>query len=97
MRSRTYYVYILSNRHRTVLYTGMTNNLRRRLREHRAGTASAFTNRYNATDLVFAERHTSARSAIQREKQIKRWRREKKLSLIRTVNPDLHTLPPPVD
>jgi putative endonuclease len=97
MSSRTYYVYILTNRHRTVLYTGVTNNLQRRLREHREGRASRFTARYNVTDLLFAERHTSARSAIQREKQIKRWRRDKKLFLIRTVNPDLRTLPPPVD
>jgi len=95
--SRSYHVYILSNRHRTVLYTGVTNHLRRRLREHRDGNGSRFAARYNATELVFAERHAAIRSALRREKQIKRWRREKKLHLIRTVNPDLRTLPTPVD
>jgi len=92
-----YYVYVLSNQRRTVLYVGMTNGLRRRLREHRDGDGSAFVDQYNATDLVYFERHDSSRAAIEREKQIKRWRREKKEALLRSENPDLESLSPPVE
>ena len=92
-----YYVYVLSNRARTVLYVGMTNGLRRRLREHRAEGPESFTGRYNVTDLVYYERHETARAAIDREKQLKRWGRDKKEALVRAENPDLDALPPPVD
>ena len=92
-----YYVYVLSNVHRTVLYVGMTNDLRRRLQQHREGRASAFTTRYNTVDLVYFERHETSTKAIEREKQLKAWRREKKEALIRSENPGLETLPPPVD
>lgn len=92
-----YYVYVLSNRARTVLYIGMTNGLRRRLMEHRTDEADAFTSQYNATDLVYYERFDTPRAAIDREKQLKRWRREKKEALIRSANPDLDALPPPTD
>jgi len=92
-----YYVYILSNQRRTVLYVGMTNGLRRRLRAHRDGHGSAFVDQYNATELVYFERHDSPQAAVEREKQLKRWRREKKEALIRTENPDLASLSPPVD
>jgi putative endonuclease len=92
-----YYVYLLSNRRRTVLYVGMTNGLRRRLQEHRTGHGSAFVDRYNTTDLLYFERHDPPQAAIEREKQIKRWRREKKEALVRTANPDLESLSPPVD
>ena len=92
-----YYVYVLSNRRRTVLYVGMTNGLRRRLQEHRTGSGSAFMDQYNVTDLVYFERHDSPKAAIEREKQIKCWRREKKEKLIRSENPDLESLSPPVE
>ena len=92
-----YYVYILSNRSRTVLYIGMTNGLRRRLREHRAGTGRSFSDQYNLTDLVYFERYDSPQAAVEREKQLKRWRRKKKEALIRSVNPDLEALSPPVE
>ena len=92
-----YYVYVLSNRHRTVLYIGMTNSLRRRLREHREGEPGSFTERYNVTDLVYFERHATPTQAIEREKQLKRWRREKKVALIESENPTLETLAVPVD
>ena len=92
-----YYVYILSNRHRTVLYIGMTNGLRRRLREHRNGQGSSFTERYNATELVYYERYDTPKAAIEREKQLKRWRRGKKEALIHSVNPEGASLSPPVD
>jgi predicted GIY-YIG superfamily endonuclease len=91
-----YYVYILSNPARTVLYIGMTNGLRRRLREHRTGAGSAFVETYNATDLVYFERYDTPRAAVEREKQLKRWRRDKKDALIRRANPDVAALPPPV-
>ncbi|MEM1043833.1 MAG: GIY-YIG nuclease family protein [Bacteroidota bacterium] len=85
----SYYVYIVSNRHRTVFYTGMTNNLQRRAVEHKSGTGSRFTSQYRVCDLLYFEEHRQATDAIAREKEIKRWRREKKLALIRTQNPDL--------
>jgi putative endonuclease len=92
-----YYVYVLTNRHRTVFYTGMTNNLRRRLQEHRDGKQGAFADCYNATDLLYFETHATPRAAIEREKQVKRWRREKKMGLIRSQNPELRSLSVPVD
>lgn len=92
-----YYVYVLSNAHRTVLYVGVTNDLQRRLQQHREGRADAFTTKYNAIDLVYFERHATSTAAIEREKQLKAWRRSKKETLIRSENPDLEALPPPVD
>jgi len=91
-----YYVYLLGNRRRTVLYVGMTNGLRRRLREHRCGR-NAFTDRYNVTDLLYFERHDTPRAAIEREKQLKRWRREKKEALVRSQNPSMEALSPPAE
>ncbi|GAB5519066.1 MAG: hypothetical protein RhofKO_13170 [Rhodothermales bacterium] len=92
---RSYAVYILSNVHRTVLYTGVTNDIRRRLGEHRSaeGRKSRFAHRYNATELVYIERYTSIRQAIAREKEIKGWRRAKKVELIQMVNPELRSYP----
>ena len=92
-----YYVYVLSNRARSVLYIGMTNGLRRRLSEHRTHETDSFARRYNVTDLVYYERFGTAQAAVEREKQLKRWRREKKEALIRSENPDLDALPPPVE
>jgi len=92
-----YYVYVLSNAHRTVLYVGMTSDLQRRLRQHREGRVGAFTTQYNATELVYFERHETSTQAIEREKQLKAWRRAKKEALIRSQNPDLEAIPPPVD
>jgi putative endonuclease len=86
MRHR-YYVYILTNQHRTVLYTGVTNDLRRRLQEHRSGQGSAFCRRYNVHRLVYAESFTDVREAIAREKQIKGGSRQRKLDLIAAQNP----------
>jgi putative endonuclease len=92
-----YYVYILSNRHRTVLYVGMTNDLRRRLREHREGEPGSFTTRYNVKDLVYFEQFDTSTAAIEREKQLKAWRREKKDALVETRNPDWESLPAPLN
>ncbi len=84
--SRTYYVYILSSRSRTI-YTGVTNNLQRRISQHRAGLIPGFTSKYKISRLVHFERFTDIRAAITREKQIKKWRREEKISLIERRNP----------
>jgi len=83
---RQFCVYILSSESGT-LYVGVTNNLNRRIAEHKSGIGSVFTARYQAHRLVFYEMAPDARSAIAREKQIKSWRREKKLALIRETNP----------
>ena len=80
-----YYVYILANPGRT-LYTGVTNELERRIRQHRAGE-SDFTARYHITRLVFYEATNSVTTAIAREKEIKGWRRAKKVALIEQGNP----------
>jgi putative endonuclease len=82
---RTYYVYILASRSRC-LYVGVTNDLRRRMAEHRAGGV-AFTARYRCSRLVHVDTTPDVRSAIAREKQLKRWRRAKKLALIERMNP----------
>ncbi|HET7712168.1 MAG TPA: GIY-YIG nuclease family protein [Thermoanaerobaculia bacterium] len=82
-----YWVYIVSNRWRNVLYVGMTNSLERRIWEHRKGSCEGFTRRYNVTDLLYFERYTSVQDAIAREKQIKAWSRRKKESLIEGLNP----------
>jgi putative endonuclease len=81
-----YYVYILTN-HSGTLYTGMTNNLVRRLDEHRRGVGSKFTAKYNIKRLVHFEVYRDVRNAITREKEIKGWRREKKVALIEADNP----------
>ncbi len=84
---RSYSVYILTNQHNTVLYTGMTNDLPRRLAEHRSGAGSKFTSRYNVHKLVYVEEHSEPLAAIQREKQIKAGSRQKKVQLIESINP----------
>ena len=95
--ARTYHVYILSNRHRSVLYIGVTGYLARRLRQHKEGIGSAFTKRYNVTDLIYAESYAQVDDALRREKQLKRWTRQKKLTLVRRQNPALETLPGPYE
>jgi putative endonuclease len=87
----TYYVYILSSRSRT-LYTGVTNNLMRRLREHREGLVAGFTSRYRIHRLVYFERYGSVFRAIAREKEIKGWLRAKKIALIEEHNPTWNDL-----
>ena len=82
-----YYVYILTNQNNTVLYTGVTNNLERRYAEHTQKQNDGFTKRYNANKLVYYEMTTDVVAAIEREKQIKKWSRKKKLALIDNFNP----------
>ena len=84
---KTYYVYIMSSRYRAI-YTGVTNDLLRRVREHRFKLVDGFTKRYNMTRLVYFESFTDVCDAIAREKQIKAWSREKKIALICSTNPE---------
>ena len=83
---KTYYVYIATNRSRT-LYTGVTNNLQRRHSEHVGGKGN-FTAKYNIDRIVYYETYMDIHQAIAREKQIKGWRRSKKEALIESVNPN---------
>lgn len=81
-----YYVYIMSSPSGT-LYTGVTNNLARRVFQHKNKVLEGFTKKYDVTRLVYCEVYYDVRDAITREKQIKRWRRRKKLDLIKSLNP----------
>lgn len=86
-RSNLYYVYILTNNQNTVLYTGVTNNLARRIYEHKQKIFKGFTSKYNINKLVYYESTDNIESAILREKQIKGGSRQKKLDLINKLNP----------
>jgi putative endonuclease len=85
-RDHNYYVYIVASRTH-VLYCGVTNNIWKRVEEHREAGISGFTEMYRCTRLVWYERYQYILHAIEREKQIKRWRREKKIWLIEETNP----------
>jgi putative endonuclease len=89
---KTSYVYIITNKNRTVFYTGVTANLTERMNRHRAGKGSKFCARYNVDTLVWYETHTDIREAIKRETQIKRWNRKWKIDMIRAKNPELKDL-----
>jgi len=82
-----YYVYILANWDDSVLYIGVTSNLSRRLYEHKNHLVPGFTATYNVHKLVYFETTTDVRAALEREKQLKKWRREKKNALVETMNP----------
>ncbi|MHB1133384.1 MAG: GIY-YIG nuclease family protein [Chloroflexota bacterium] len=87
MAAKQYYVYIVATAGR-VIYTGVTSNLTRRVYEHKNKATAGFTSKYGVDNLVYYEVFDEARAAIEREKQIKSWRREKKVGLIEAVNPD---------
>lgn len=82
-----YYVYILTNYSNNVLYTGITNNLEKRIYEHKTKAVKGFTAKYNVHKLIYFEETTEVHAAIQREKQIKRFTRDKKINLINSLNP----------
>jgi len=82
------FVYMLTNKNKTTLYIGVTNNLQRRLLEHKKGIGSKFTKRYNVYYLVYFEKFEDSTLAISREKQLKKWSRMKKEKLIERVNPE---------
>jgi len=88
MGNKQYCVYILTNSRHTVLYTGVTNNLERRLSEHKNKMGSAFTKKYNIDKLVYFECGDDINVAIAREKQIKAGSRQDKIDLINSMNPD---------
>ncbi len=88
---KTMYVYIMSSK-AAVLYVGMTNNIKRRVYEHKNHLVEGFTDKYEIDRLVYVEEKRNATSAIKREKEIKAWRREKKVKLIDSINPDWEDL-----
>jgi putative endonuclease len=85
--SRQFYVYILTNRNNTVLYTGVTNDLQKRVFEHKEGLINGFTKKYNVHKLVYFEVFEDAYNAIAREKKIKGGSRRKKMNLVAKMNP----------
>ncbi|GAB4127112.1 MAG: GIY-YIG nuclease family protein [Ignavibacteriales bacterium] len=85
---KQYFVYIMTNKNNTVLYAGVTNNLVRRVYEHKEKLIEGFTKKYNCTKLVWYEIYTDAYNAITREKQIKAGSRKKKIELINSLNPE---------
>lgn len=86
------YVYILANSKRTVLYTGVTSNLLKRVFDHKKGIGCKFSAKYKTYYLMYYEIHQTMSQAITREKQIKKWNREWKLNLIKTINPEMKDL-----
>jgi putative endonuclease len=84
--SKQYYLYIMTNKYNTVLYTGVTNDLQRRVYEHKEKIIEGFTNKYNITKLVYYEVFEDAYTAISREKQIKAGSRQKKIDLVNSIN-----------
>ena len=86
MDSHRYYVYILTNMLQSVLYIGVTNDIARRLHEHKTHAVPGFTDRYNVTKLVYVEEYPQMEDAIRREKQLKKWSRAKKEALINAEN-----------
>ena len=91
MRKHRFYVYLMASRTR-VLYCGITNSLQRRVRQHKDGTHPGFSKTYRCTRLVWFQAFQYVDNAILREKQIKRWRRDKKLTLIQEQNPSWQDL-----
>ena len=83
------YIYILSNKNRTVLYIGVTSNLLNRIENHKNGSGSKFTKKYNVNELLYFEPFIEINQAIKREKQLKNWNKEWKWNLIKENNPDL--------
>ena len=84
--SKTYYIYLITNWNNKVLYTGVTNNLEKRVYQHKNKLIKDFTEKYNVNKLVYFEQTTDINSAITREKEIKKWRREKKNRLVESKN-----------
>jgi len=86
--SRQYFVYILTNKTNRVLYTGVTNNLERRIYEHQNALFEGFSKKYNLKKLVYYETTNDINSAINREKQLKNWHRDWKINLVNQFNPE---------
>ena len=92
MTAKTYCVYIMTNKHNSTLYTGVTNNLLRRVHEHKKGVGSKFTHRYKTNKLVYYETTNDVEAAIMREKQVKDGSRQKKIDLVNWINPAIQDL-----
>ena len=90
--SHKYYCYFLTNKNRTVLYIGYTNNLKRRINQHKNGNGALFTKKYNAVELLYFEEFNEKKEAKKREKQLKNWHKKWKWNLIKEFNPTLKTL-----
>ncbi|PNS40748.1 GIY-YIG nuclease family protein [Mesotoga sp. B105.6.4] len=86
------FVYIMTNPSRTLFYVGVTNNLLRRVFEHKSRIVEGFTDKYNCVIVVYYEYHETIKEAIRREKQLKSWKKEWKLRLIKKMNPELRDL-----
>jgi len=89
---KTYYIYLMTNWNNKVLYTGMTNDLKRRVYEHKNKLVKGFTEKYNISKLVYFEETNDVYTALTREKEIKKWRREKKNQLVIKANPQWEDL-----
>jgi putative endonuclease len=89
---RNYYVYLLTNWNNKVMYVGMTNDLERRIYEHKNKLIKGFTEKYNVNKLVYFEQTQDVLASISREKEIKKWRREKKNNLVNLMNPNWEDL-----
>ena len=89
---KTYYTYIMSSLNNTTLYIGVTDNLERRVVEHKSGSGSVFTSKYHCVKLVYYESFSDINQAIAREKQLKGWKRERKDALIDTINKERNDL-----
>lgn len=88
MATKSYYVYIMTNKSHSVLYTGVTNDIKRRAYQHKMGSGGQFTRKYKITQLVYCEVGSDVIAAITREKQIKAGSRQDKVDLINNMNPD---------
>ncbi|WP_323738892.1 GIY-YIG nuclease family protein [Candidatus Trichorickettsia mobilis] len=86
------YVYIITNKPRGILYVGVTNDIARRIFEHKQKIIKGFSQKYNLDRLVYVEEFQIPREAIIREKQLKNWHRDWKINLIESINPDWHEL-----
>ncbi|NUM48842.1 MAG: GIY-YIG nuclease family protein [Anaerolineales bacterium] len=86
--NHTFYVYLLTNWNDQVMYIGMTNDLKRRVYQHKNKLVEGFTEKYNVHKLVYYEETSDVKAAIAREKEIKKWRREKKNNLVNSKNPE---------
>ena len=87
-RQHQYFVYLITNWNNNVMYAGVTNNLQRRIYEHKHKLVDGFTRKYNVNKLVYFEGTSDITAAIVREKEIKKWRREKKNHLVTSMNPE---------
>lgn len=89
---KKYYVYILTNKFRTVFYIGVTGNIEQRIYQHKNKVIEGFTQKYNVDELVYVEETADVESAIKREKQIKKWNMDWKIKLIKSQNPEMKNL-----